>query len=1172
MKHRITRPCMANQIGFLVISFVLLSSAINFIACKICKFEEKYKCGIEDCNCRPASQDAVEGSNYRRFLDLIKNLIRPEDEVCDRCDVFCKQEKHVNCEHGTCGEQKGRKGCICDDCWSGKNCSKYRNRQPEFKERYYDSEIKENANVGDEILKVSAFDADLETCVDKKNCPCGRIKYSISKGNEDGLFNINADTGVISLAKKLSDQYHSQITLSILAENEADLNIIEDNQIDKPSAIVGITVTTDDDAVRVRRSLHHRTRRSVTTYNALVVTFEAVTNQTFFAAGCTINYRLHVVQNQSASPKELSSITVQFSSENLKLSEKYSLNISNSPVVEDIGNSLDAGKVQINITNSLQVNGSMEIKFNGSVPATLDPLTLLQVAFTMNATATPLGQVIYGPKYSTELYTTYPQITLTRTNQGVVEVEKTLHYNVEVTLPFFGFSFTLAITTILNDFRFLSIENVTLGAISDSVNADIKNPTPKKYTGSDDITSRVTLNFSNVKGEDRNQSNNTIKLSFSVKVNDHHSLMNGSKFWIGIGSYAGSIMLGVTQDFIQIYKDEPYLFAEIKAINITDPEVKEYFINDEVQFSWNVKHGNGSYEAAKNVTVLFYIPTSLVYLSNSNKDGNEMRVNDSTSGEDIRKFTPNIAGNFSLGSILTGIIRVKVSKTVTPLVDLNVGIGIRYQTTEGEDRPFKMYKPDPGYIAGTPEFSVAVNPNITKINIGQVVEITLKIKIERMNLDGNLFVYLPDRKINSTIMRFVISESFNQITYGVNIDADIKNATPSYSSSDADETYENSAELNFGQIKNKNMTKYKYEDNTITMAFKVVLEDNENVKNLSNYPVNIGMKTSNQTVWVSKINFIANIAPSRRPKVEIIAASNGSDSLNQGSVVEYNFTISHKNDSDAHAQDVEVIWMLPVYIKYRKLTQNQPVDVHHQLMLTKLRDNVKFSLKKLDFGEKYFVSFTVEIDPKNTKTSPGKYYAVTPVALSYKKNQTYFEPLIPISIAFTVSEKTQKSENSVPAKISEMLYNRGYLVDMSRSIVYICSVSLKRDKPSCFWTNTNGNTWQAVHVSVINIIGIDNHTKTLYGIGNNKKSYMKYSPDEEKWFSMLPEMWGKILPTLSLNNTIKIEDGYENESDPKKEKQRDMENGEIWGANKLGLFHSKNGAKWSRKACWDCFQ
>ena len=52
----------------------------------------------------------------------------------------------------------------------------------------------------------------------------------------------------------------------------------------------------------------------------------------------------------------------------------------------------------------------------------------------------------------------------------------------------------------------------------------------------------------------KDQSVNTIKLSFSIKVNDHHMLENGSRYWVGVGSYVGKQMLGVTQDYITILK------------------------------------------------------------------------------------------------------------------------------------------------------------------------------------------------------------------------------------------------------------------------------------------------------------------------------------------------------------------------------------------------------------------------------------------------------------------------------------------------------------------------------------------------------------------------------------------------------------------------------------------
>ena len=145
------------------------------------------------------------------------------------------------------------------------------------------------------------------------------------------------------------------------------------------------------------------------------ITFESVSNKTFFAAGCTVDYRLYLVQNNSASPSLLSSIQAQLSSDNLRLGDDYSVNISNTKV-NPTKRHLSVGTVQLDITESLPQNGYLEIKFNATVPATLGPLALLQVAFTMNATTS--RPVTYGPKYSKEIYTNYPEITFARTTDG----------------------------------------------------------------------------------------------------------------------------------------------------------------------------------------------------------------------------------------------------------------------------------------------------------------------------------------------------------------------------------------------------------------------------------------------------------------------------------------------------------------------------------------------------------------------------------------------------------------------------------------------------------------------------------------------------------------------------------------------------------------------------------
>lgn len=620
-----------------------------------------------------------------------------------------------------------------------------------------------------------------------------------------------------------------------------------------------------------------------------------------------------------------------------------------------------------------------------------------------------------------------------------------------------------------------------------------------------------------------------------------------------------------------------FLFAEIEALNTTD---HEYFINDQVQFSWKVKHGNGSYETAENVRVQYYFPRSVVNLfSSASWLGSGSKVETEGIGGSILTFTPAV-NSLPKDNTMGGILVVKVSGFVTPLADLNVAIKILYQTSKGEDRPIKTYKPDPGYLAGVPLFSLSADPSNMSINIGQLIEVTLNITIRRMTLYGNLFVYLPQQN-NSAIMRFVKSESFTTRSYGTNIEAsNFPNAKATYNSTTNDTTYYDSVELDLGLIRNvdnSNVATDNDVDNTMTLTFKVVLEDNVYVEDLTNYSINIGMKSSEETVWIGRLDFTANVPLNRRPRLQIIPLSNGSDSLVQGSVVEYTFTISHKDNSDAHAMDVEVVWMLPAYTKFLKVNKNS-----HQLAFTKLGDNVMFTLSKLCFGEKPNVSFSVAMDPDKVRTKPGQNYAVTPVALTYKNKQTYFEPLVPMFVAFSVPDtgSTVEPTTARPMNVSENIapefYNRGYLVDNSSSpvTVYICSVSSKRDKPSCFWTTSKGETWQAVHVSVINIIGIDTNKK-VYGIGNDKKAYMKYFEvaNEGNWHAILPDVWKEANATLPVNNVITVEADYAHESDPEPGKQHNIGNGEKWGANKLGVFHlpSANG-QWTRKACWDCLR
>ena len=120
---------------------------------------------------------------------------------------------------------------------------------------------------------------------------------------------------------------------------------------------------------------------------------------------------------------------------------------------------------------------------------------------------------------------------------------------------------------------------------------------------------------------------------------------------------------------------------------------------------------------------------------------------------------------------------------------------------------------------------------------------------------------------------------------GSNINAqNITNSTPKYSST-ANNSFYDKVEIDLGLIKNVNNSKIATNnnmDNTLTIKFKIVLEDTDYVKDLANYSFNIGIRSSEQTLWIGRMYFTVSVPLERRPRLQIIPLSNGTDSLRQG--------------------------------------------------------------------------------------------------------------------------------------------------------------------------------------------------------------------------------------------------------------------------------------------------
>ena len=86
-------------------------------------------------------------------------------------------------------------------------------------------------------------------------------------------------------------------------------------------------------------------------------------------------------------------------------------------------------------------------------------------------------------------------------------------------------------------------------------------------------------------------------------------------------------------------------------------------------------------------------------------------------------------------------------------------------------------------------------------------------------------------------------------------------------------------------------------------------------------------------------------------------------------------------------------------------------------------------------------------------------------------------------------------------------------------------------------------------MTVINIIGINSDDESVYGVGNNKLSYMKYIPNRGKWYSISSDQWKNA--ALSHREVVEIKDSDADADEPIVAKQIDMGNGEKWGGEFL---------------------
>lgn len=87
----------------------------------------------------------------------------------------------------------------------------FNDNPPIFTQNSYQARIREDAEIGDKILQVRANDLDSD-----EN---GKIRYSIEKGDRMNQFNIEEDTGYISVANELDRETISNYVLEVIARD-----------------------------------------------------------------------------------------------------------------------------------------------------------------------------------------------------------------------------------------------------------------------------------------------------------------------------------------------------------------------------------------------------------------------------------------------------------------------------------------------------------------------------------------------------------------------------------------------------------------------------------------------------------------------------------------------------------------------------------------------------------------------------------------------------------------------------------------------------------------------------------------------------------------------------------------------------------------------------------------
>lgn len=724
-----------------------------------CVIVTPVRCPKKTCDCRNYITFNPK-SWYRAFLASVKG------KRC-KCESCTQKTKKVKCKNGVC-DKKNQK-CVCDYCWVGEVCDKFKNKHaPEFEDSQQVITIPKSHPPHLPVTRVAAFDRDLNFC-NGASCPCGEITYKLRK--DFGVFKIDRYTGAISITRTPdSSEYLLMVTATndptVESTKEGNINVtvkvsdsvptpLSDQEPENTPQLNLYDETESNEYIspHVEDNSHHsRSRRSVDNAadHPLVVTAVPQLSTTYyFNKNEKIVFQVKAMNNDSTY--DISSVVVTASSVWLKL-ENLNLTVGNAN--ERFQDSkITGGVAEFKATKIDKNKKFVMAEITGVVKEGVTPLANLNLDLNMTYAINSQTKTLNGFKSSPIVYGVFPEVNVTRYAMSAATYDD-IDVNMKMQLPLLNYRLLIELTTNVECFVFMEVKDVVVNIGNGIKIGGTKNPVFHKSEKSNGLNDRAVIDFGNISVSGV-ASERSITIDYKLAVKDHANVANGSTHYAGTGLQAGPGILWVEQQDFQITKIEPALEVSYNKSAIDNST--RLFVGDSVNIEYRVDHASTSEEVAKKVRVTLISPHLTLQ---------QGVVGISSNGT---HHSTSVTDTLNKGKIISGVFKMEVKDSVSPLVSVPALLYVEYENQRNVKKfPLQLNVTLP--LIGTPTFTFNRIDGSADIVFGTTIEFELVILLTKMNSSLQVEFVLPkygNESGNGTALMHILS--LDIVSIGANI-------------------------------------------------------------------------------------------------------------------------------------------------------------------------------------------------------------------------------------------------------------------------------------------------------------------------------------------------------------------------------------------------------------------